>query len=422
MKELWTAFVGVQANSASRVYRLGQVEGLEERRVLANTLRHNGYESVAHVRLSDSGTIATSSGITGLDANTVVRGIDFRPATGELYALGIVDNGATQTGRLYQLNTANAVAVPVGPAFSSNLSNADHWEIDFNPTVDRVRVVNNLNDNLRLNPNDGSLVATDTTLTGGTVRGIAYDRNEGASLSTLFAYQFTTDRLATIGGIQWQPFTQWRDINVFPNPSGIFAFGPNPFDIGSGSTTGSWPQRTWWHSSLVSMNLSTGAATSLGAIGNGTLVITGLAVPLQSLTVVGTSGSDTLVVTRLEPTAVAIHSTVGQPFLSATLSAFVSLRVPAATHSPSITQQAACSRQPVASITAAVVKRATLCNYSAAEALRSIKPICWHNYAAHRWRSGNNGDGLVRFTGPTTRRYSFHRSGHRSLIPLLLPA
>ncbi len=68
--------------------------------------------------------------------------IDFRPATGQLYALGIVDNGPTQTGRLYQLNTANAVATPVGPAFSTSLSDAFQWEIDFNPTVDRIRVVN----------------------------------------------------------------------------------------------------------------------------------------------------------------------------------------------------------------------------------------------------------------------------------------
>ncbi len=296
LKRLWHAVMGESVGVGLHTRRFGMLESLEERRVLATLYATSQNNDLLTFDSATPGTIATSISITGLDANTIVRGIDFRPATGQLYALGIVDDGPTQTGRLYQLNTANAVATPVGPAFSTTLNDADNWEIDFNPTVDRIRVVNDLDDNLRLNPNDGSLVASDTSLTvTREVRGVAYDRNEGASLTTLYAYEFSSDRLATIGGIDGIPSPNAGVVTTLPAPSGILAFGPNPFDIGSGSTSG-FMAANLAGTSLVSLNLSTGAATNLGLIGNGAVSITGLAIPLQSLTVVGTAGADTLVV------------------------------------------------------------------------------------------------------------------------------
>ncbi len=303
LKRLWHAVMGESVGIGSHARRFGLLESLEERRVLATLYATSDTNDLITFDSATPGTIATSIGITGLDANTVVRGIDFRPATGQLYALGIVNNGPTQTGRLYQLNTANAVATPVGPAFSSSLSDALEWEIDFNPTVDRIRVVNGKGDNLRLNPNDGSLVATDTSLspTSSQVRGIAYDRNEGASLTTLYAYDFTADKLATIGGIDGIPSPNGGVINTFDNPSGIFALGPTPFDIGSGSSTGFLVTHFNFNVRLFSMNLSTGAATNLGVVGSGATLITGLAVPLQSLTVPGTAGADTLVINATGP-------------------------------------------------------------------------------------------------------------------------
>jgi hypothetical protein len=74
--------------------------------------------------------------LTGLPAGESIISIDFRPATGQLYGLG-------STSRLYTLNTENGAALAVGtttfsPALNSNVAN-----IDFNPTVDRVRVVTN---------------------------------------------------------------------------------------------------------------------------------------------------------------------------------------------------------------------------------------------------------------------------------------
>src|SRR4029434_5405847 len=71
------------------------------------------------------GTIITVGTITGLQAGEGVLGIDFRPATGELYALG-------STSRLYTVNKTTAVATLVAP-LSTALSGTA-FGFDFNPT------------------------------------------------------------------------------------------------------------------------------------------------------------------------------------------------------------------------------------------------------------------------------------------------
>ncbi len=146
-------------------------------------------------------------------------------------------------------------------------------------------------------------MAIDTSLTNAfsafEVRGIAYDRNEGASLTTLYGYEYVDDALVTIGGIDGSPSPNGGSITPLPNRSGIRAFGPIPFDIGSGSTVGFLAARinsVVGDSGLVSINLSTGAATDLGTIGDGSMAITGLAVSLPTLPVAGTAGADTLVI------------------------------------------------------------------------------------------------------------------------------
>ena len=49
------------------------------------------------------GSIASGSFVSGLQSNETIVGIDFRPATGQLYALGT-------SSRLYTLNTSTGAA------------------------------------------------------------------------------------------------------------------------------------------------------------------------------------------------------------------------------------------------------------------------------------------------------------------------
>ncbi|MEJ7701366.1 MAG: DUF4394 domain-containing protein [Pyrinomonadaceae bacterium] len=93
--------------------------------------------------------VVNVAAITGLAAGENILGIDFRPATGQLYALG-------SSSRIYIINPRTGVATAVGAAGAFTLMGTD-FGFDFNPTVDRIRIVSNTGQNLRVNPNDGTL-------------------------------------------------------------------------------------------------------------------------------------------------------------------------------------------------------------------------------------------------------------------------
>lgn len=86
--------------------------------------------------------------VTGLMDGDVLVGIDFRPATGELFAIG-------EMSVIYSIDheTGEATAIadaPVDPMLEDTLLG-----FDFNPTVDRIRVDVSTSQNLRLNPDTG---------------------------------------------------------------------------------------------------------------------------------------------------------------------------------------------------------------------------------------------------------------------------
>src|SRR5207249_880313 len=82
--------------------------------------------------------------------------MDVRPAKHELVALG-------STSRLYSIDTATGAATAIGSAGAFSLVGTG-FGIDFNPVADRLRLVSDADQNLRLNANDGTLTATDALL------------------------------------------------------------------------------------------------------------------------------------------------------------------------------------------------------------------------------------------------------------------
>lgn len=64
------------------------------------------------------------------------------------------------------MNVRTAIAVAEGPAFelAPNALNSQNIGFDFNPTVDKIRVTSDADDNIRLNPDEGNLLAKDTGL------------------------------------------------------------------------------------------------------------------------------------------------------------------------------------------------------------------------------------------------------------------
>jgi len=113
-----------------------------------------------------------SQHITELPAGVAVRGIDFRPATGDLYALG-------SDRVVYRVNPHTALAVAEDPTFDTSPASVlkgSSFGFDFNPTVDKIRVTSDADENLRLNPDEGNVLAVDGKLNpeGVTVVGSAY--------------------------------------------------------------------------------------------------------------------------------------------------------------------------------------------------------------------------------------------------------
>src|SRR5580765_8208423 len=105
---------------------------------------------------ADPAIFTTIVSFTGLQPSEQLLALDFRPADGRLYAPG-------STSRLYIVDTTTGIAAQVGSAGAFTLS-GNEFGFDFNPTVDRIRIVSDQGQNIRLNPDTGALAATDTPL------------------------------------------------------------------------------------------------------------------------------------------------------------------------------------------------------------------------------------------------------------------
>lgn len=113
--------------------------------------------------------------VTGLAGDTELEGIDYRPATGELIGVG-------NQGGIYSIDDETAVATKKSQ-LSVALSGSS-FGVDFNPTVDRLRIISDDGQNLRANVDTGAtIVDTPLNYPGGAnpatgVTGAAYTNND----------------------------------------------------------------------------------------------------------------------------------------------------------------------------------------------------------------------------------------------------
>jgi hypothetical protein len=220
---------------------------------------------------------ARSRPITGLPSGVVLKGIDFRPATGDLYALG-------SDKVVYRVNPRTAIAVAEGPAFEASATalTGDRIGFDFNPTVDKIRVTSDADDNLRLDPDPGSLLATDTKLTPAevTIVGSTYTNSSFAAFAmrpattSLYALDIgsTPDRV-------WLQNPANAGTLIMPKPLGIDLGADLGFDIAGVDNVGYVAGTPKGESSgqLYVVDVTTGDTRRLGRIGHGGVTITGLA-------------------------------------------------------------------------------------------------------------------------------------------------
>jgi len=217
-----------------------------------------------------STTIAT---ITGLGLGQIVRGIDFRPADGLLYAITTTAEVPTNV-RLYTINLSTGAAAAVGAGFTLTGNTSSRFSIDFNPVADRLRLVTGDGQNYRVNPIDGTLVAQDTSLFDGVdtplISGLAYTNNVvGATQTTLYAYEYFTDTVGMIGSLNGTPNSPNGGLYTVVGDSGVVTFSAAAgMDI-SGTTGIAYfaaddNDSATSASELFTVNLGTGALTMVG--------------------------------------------------------------------------------------------------------------------------------------------------------------
>lgn len=258
---------------------------------------------------SSNTTVATRRTISGLPAGVTLRGIDARvaPMTGAtgnginaIYAVG-------SNNQVYVLTVAgagNVTATAVGNpyVFDGFIPAGGAYGIDFNPTVDRIRVANAANQNSRLNPNDGTAVDGDTVAAGTNPDGpLAYDAadpNNGQDPAITAAAYTNNDLDATTGTINYaidsasnRLVTQGRpntaaagqpDNSVSPNSGRLFTIGALGANFGGDAGLEIFGTNNAAVAvsgrNFYTVNLQTGAATLVGRIGEGNQAITDITV------------------------------------------------------------------------------------------------------------------------------------------------
>lgn len=212
--------------------------------------------------------------VSGLGAGETIVGLDIRPADQKLYALTI---DGSSVGRLYTLNRTTGAASLVG-TLSAQLSGTK-FGMNFQPVVDRLRVVSDSGMNIRVDP-DTATVIIDVALNPPTphVVAIGYTNSYvGAATTALYDIDSGNDSLliqtnanggilAPVGALG----VATSDIVGFD----IVSLGGNDFAYATLRVAGTV--------GLYAISLATGAATLVGSVlGNPSII--GLAVEPDSI-------------------------------------------------------------------------------------------------------------------------------------------
>src|SRR5262245_65173573 len=170
---------------------------------------------------SSPGTLQGTLPITGLQTGESVVGIDFRPATSQLYGLG-------SSNRLYTINPTSGAATPVGTGTFAVPLIGTGFGFAFDPVADRIRVVSDAGQNMRIDPDTGEVVDAEPNTPGtqtdadlsppGHVVEVAYTNDAaGATVTTLYGIDSALNMFVQIGG---------PDGNASPNLGAVTPVAP----------------------------------------------------------------------------------------------------------------------------------------------------------------------------------------------------
>lgn len=224
--------------------------------------------------------------ISGLAAGETLLGIDFRVARGVLYALA-------SSGQLYTLHTVSGRLTPVGVAPAALRPQAGQpLGFDFNPTVDRIRVVDAQGRNWRLHPDTGAAVDGDPAQAGTQADSPLRWREGQAGTNTntprlaaaAYSYNKTNDKLTTnyaidlqAGALVMQGSREGSQPAVSPNTGWVSTVGAlgtgaledASLDIADIDNTPLAALRSNGRTHLYWVDLASGRARNVGAVADG---------------------------------------------------------------------------------------------------------------------------------------------------------
>jgi hypothetical protein len=264
---------------AERLYGLGDIPGVSGLKIIT-------FDSVT------PGLIVRISDLTGVRPNEFINGIDFRPATGQLYGL----SGSS----IYLIDPETGVATFVATLSSTLVGGITG--VDFDPVKDRLRVDNSIDLRTYLInvdtgevTDEGDFRYPDSDLKAfepPNVTGLAYSNNfAGATSTTLFGIDsghfFGPDNQSfTMNLVRQDPPQVVRTVGLSGSPLNRNNTGLYGFDI-SGLTGAAYvvytpdePTNQLSRAHLFTINLATGEARDVGAVGDQDFHFLGLAAPV----------------------------------------------------------------------------------------------------------------------------------------------
>lgn len=219
-------------------------------------------------------TIVGTIGVKGLASGETLLGIDVRPADGKLHAV-------SSTGRIYTVDPSTGMStlkatLAADPADTSapyaGLVAGASYAVNFNPTVDRLRVIGSNGQNLRVNVDTGATTTDGTLSLAGTaprVTAAAYTNSvDGATATQLF------DLNAADGALYLQNPPN-DGLLATPISLGVAPSAIGGFDIDAATNVGYAALTVGGAAQLYSVNLNatSAAATLVGTIGSSETVI-----------------------------------------------------------------------------------------------------------------------------------------------------
>lgn len=289
-RTLYTVNLSATANAAAPVGALGlteDVRGLALRATQAPVvLGLTDAGRIVGFRPASPNTLTLDVGLAGLNANETVVGIDFRPRDGLLY-------GITSAARIVTIDAATGVttvkaSLAADPADTSQPYAGlvgTMFAVDFNPVADRLRVISDRGQSLRINVDTGAATTDGAVNRAGAtpmVTAAAYTNSvPNATATQLFDIDTDSDSLAL-----QNPPNDGSLVNV--GPLGVAAAGDAGFDIAGGAngialaalrTSAGGP------SSLYRVDLATGAATLAAGTANPALSVAGSGLGLRDIAI-----------------------------------------------------------------------------------------------------------------------------------------